>query len=154
MTPDPLNLIRAVISSSEDRTARAANLARVIRNSGGYRWVGIYNVGTTVVSIIAWDGPGAPAYPSFPITQGLTGSAIEQRATVVVGDVRNDPRYLTAFGSTLSEIIIPVLHPENGNVVGTIDVESEHADAFSDQDRAMLEQCAREALPLWISPTR
>jgi GAF domain-containing protein len=154
MTPDALDLIRAIVSSGEDRTARAAKLARVIKNSGEYRWVGIYDVGTAVVSIIAWDGPGAPAYPSFPITKGLTGSAIEQKAAVVVGDVRDDPRYLTAFGSTLSEVIIPVLHPQNRNVLGTIDVESEHANAFSDQDRAMLERCARAALPLWVSPMR
>jgi len=44
--------------------------------------------------------------------------------------VRNDPRYLTAFGNTLSEIIIPVLDEKNGAVVGTIDVESERANAF------------------------
>jgi putative methionine-R-sulfoxide reductase with GAF domain len=67
-----------------------------------------------------------------------------------VGDVRNDPRYLTAFGSTLSEIIVPVLHPGDGRVVGTVDVESERANAFSSRDREMIEQCAQAALPLWL----
>jgi putative methionine-R-sulfoxide reductase with GAF domain len=42
---------------------------------------------------------------------------------VVVGDVRTDARYLAAFGSTLSEIIVPVMDPERGEVIGTIDVE-------------------------------
>src|SRR6266567_5670862 len=41
-----------------------------------------------------------------------------------------DPRYLTAFGNTLSEIIIPVLDEKSSVVVGTIDVESEQANAF------------------------
>jgi putative methionine-R-sulfoxide reductase with GAF domain len=60
----------------------------------------------------------------------------------VVGDVREDPRYLTAFGSTRSEIIVPVLGSTGREVVGTIDVESERVDAFSEGDRATLERCA------------
>jgi L-methionine (R)-S-oxide reductase len=62
--------------------------------------------------------------------------------TVVVGDVREDPRYLTAFGSTRSEIIVPVLDRVGRKVVGTIDVESEEVDAFLEEDRAALERCA------------
>jgi len=61
--------------------------------------------------------------------------------TVVVGDVREDPRYLTAFGSTRSEIIVPVLDRAGRKVVGTIDVESEEVDAFSEEDCAALERC-------------
>ena len=60
------------------------------------------------ISIIAWSGPGAPAPSTFPVTKGLTSSAIREKSPVVVGDVHSDPRYLTAFGSTLAEIIIPL----------------------------------------------
>jgi putative methionine-R-sulfoxide reductase with GAF domain len=59
-----------------------------------------------------------------------------------VGDVITDPRYLTAFGSTRSEIIVAVIEPATRKVVGTIDVESEHKYAFTDADRAYLERCA------------
>ena len=41
-----------------------------------------------MVSLIAYSGPGAPAYPTFPVTQGLTGAAIREKATVLVGDVQ------------------------------------------------------------------
>jgi L-methionine (R)-S-oxide reductase len=123
----------------------------VIRALGAYRWVAVYDVSAELVSIIAWSGPGAPAYPTFPVTKGLTSSAIREKSTVVVGDVRSDPRYLTAFGSTLSEIIIPILDPRDSRVVGTIDVESEKANAFSDVDRKTLEECAQAALALWIA---
>jgi len=112
--------------------------------------VGVYDVGAENVSIIAWGGPGAPEYPTFPVTKGLTGAAIQQKRAVVVGDVRNDPRYLTAFGSTLSEIIVPVLAPGEERVIGTVDVESENANAFSARDQQMIEQCAQAALPLWL----
>ena len=145
-----LNQIRSTAASGGDRAERAKRLAELIRKLGDYRWVGIYDVGEENVSIIAWSGPSAPAYPTFPVSKGLTGAAIAQKKAVVVGDVRNDPRYLTAFGSTLSEIIVPVLSPGDERVIGTVDVESEHANAFSARDQQIIEQCAQAALPLWL----
>ena len=150
-TQEALVRIRGIVTASGDRIERARQLAEVVRGLRDYRWTGVYDVGKEMVSIIAYSGPGAPAYPSFPISNGLTGSAIRERATVVVADVRKDPRYLTAFGTTLSEIIVPVLDPQRGEVIGTIDVESEHADAFSARDHQLLEECAKAAVPLWAA---
>lgn len=65
------------------------------------------------------------------------------------GDVSADPRYLTAFGSTRSEIIVPVLDAEANNVVGTIDVESEEQNAFSKDVQDLLESCSAVIRPLW-----
>ncbi len=67
----------------------------------------------------------------------------------MVGDVRNDPRYLTALRDTLSEMIVPVLDSAGQKVVGTIDVESGLADAFSGEQATEIEEFARLALPLW-----
>jgi len=145
-----LNEIRSTAAAGGDRIEKAKRLAELIRKLGSYRWVGVYDVGAEVVSIIAWSGPGAPEYPSFHVSKGLTGAAIQQKKAVVVGDVRNDPRYLSAFASTLSEIIVPVLAPGEERVIGTVDVESERPNAFSDRDQRMIEQCAQAALPLWL----
>jgi GAF domain-containing protein len=144
-----LNLIRSMAMGGDDRAAKAKRLAELVQTLGSYRWVGIYDVGTEQVSIIAWSGPNAPEFPTFPVTKGLTGAAIAQKKAVIVGDVRNDPRYLTAFGSTLSEIIVPVLSPD-GRVLGTVDVESQNTNAFTDRDREMIDQCVQAALPLWL----
>jgi L-methionine (R)-S-oxide reductase len=145
-----LGQIRSVAAGSDDRAARAKRLAELIRTLGEYRWVGVYDVTAEQVSIIAWSGPGAPEYPTFPVSKGLTGAAIQQKRAVIVGDVRNDPRHLRAFGTTLSEIIVPVLAPGEERVIGTVDVESEHANAFAARDQQMIEQCAQAALPLWL----
>lgn len=101
------------------------------------------------VTHIVWSGPGAPEYPTFPITKGLTGAAISSRKTVNVGDVLADPRYLTAFGTTRSEIIVPVFDSSRENIVGTIDVESNEPNAFSEDVQALLEDCAAVIRPLW-----
>jgi putative methionine-R-sulfoxide reductase with GAF domain len=103
-----INDIRAIAAGGNDRKEKARRLAERIQRLGAYRWVGIYDVGAELVSILGWVGPSAPEFPSFPVSKGLTGAAIAQKATVVVGDVRKDPRYLTAFGSTVSEMIVPV----------------------------------------------
>jgi L-methionine (R)-S-oxide reductase len=148
---ETLSKVRFAASNAGARAERAQQIADVVRALGPYRWVGIYEVGAEMVSIIAWSGPCAPAYPTFPVTKGLTGSAIREKSSVVVGDVRRDSRYLTAFGNTISEIIIPIVDPRNSQVVGTIDVESDRANAFSDRDRKALEQCAEAALAFWIA---
>ncbi|MGA8221205.1 MAG: GAF domain-containing protein [Candidatus Acidiferrales bacterium] len=150
-TENILSSISSIVSSSDSRAQKAKRIADTIKEFGHYRWVGVYDVDPELVSAIAWSGPAAPAYPVFPVTKGLTASAIREKATVVVGDVSKDPRYLTCQGTTLSEIIVPVPSTRDGNVIGTIDVESEKPNAFADRDRQILEQCARAALPLWFA---
>ena len=145
-----LNQIRSTAASGGDRAERAKRLAELIRKLGDYRWVGVYDVGAEDVSIIAWSGPSAPEHPTFPVSQGLTGAAIREKRTVIVGDVRTDPRYLRTFSTTLSEIIVPVFAPGEQRVIGTVDVESEQANAFSSRDQQLIEQCAQAALPLWL----
>ena len=141
--------ILSAMSNPTGRNEKARKVAELIREERNYRWVGLYDVGPKMVSIVAYSGPSAPAYPQFPVTKGLTGAAVRGKKVVVAGDVRTDPRYLTAFGSTLSEIIIPVLDGKTGAVVGTIDVESEQANAFSLEEQKMFEGCAKAAHGLW-----
>jgi putative methionine-R-sulfoxide reductase with GAF domain len=145
-----LNQIRSIAASGDDRSAKAKRLAERIQKLGDYRWAGVYDVGSEDVSIIAWSGPNPPEFPTFPANKGLTGAAIEQKKSVNSSCVRNDPRYLMAFRSTVSEIIVPVLSPADGRVIGTVDVESERENAFSARDQQMIEQCAQAALPIWL----
>jgi putative methionine-R-sulfoxide reductase with GAF domain len=63
-----------------------------------------------------------------------------------------DPRYLTALGSTRSEIIVPILN-DQGEVVGTIDVESERSNAFDPSTERLLEDCAVLLRPLFAGPS-
>lgn len=145
-----LGQIRMTAAGADDRAVRAKRLAELVRKLGDYRWVGVYDVDAETVSIIGWNGPGAPAHPTFPASRGLTGAAIKERKAVNVGDVRSDPRYFPAFSDTISEIIVPVLDPSGERVIGTVAVESERANAFGPSDQRMIEQCAQAALPLWL----
>src|SRR5215469_691360 len=128
-----LEELREIVSSAAPRIRKLQVVAALIRNSDNYRWVGLYEIDEREGEVInlVWDGPGAPKYPRFPIGKGLTGAAIQDRKAINVGDVFSDPRYLTAFGSTHSEIIVPILDQRRGKTVGTIDVESDRVNAFN-----------------------
>jgi L-methionine (R)-S-oxide reductase len=147
------NELQTILALNEDRITNAKRIAEVIRKAGSYRWVGIYdvNVRPGTVANIAWSGPNAPAYPVFPITKGLISRAITARKTVNVGNVASDASYLTALESTRAEIIVPILDDTGDQVIGTIDVESEHLDAFDPQAQALLEESANVLTKLWTS---
>ena len=122
-------------------------VAAEIRGQGGYRWVGIYEVTRDEIAILGWDGPAEPAYPRFSRSRGLCGAAVAACETIVVDDVAADPRYLTTFESTRSEIVVPILR--DGSVVGVVDVESEQPKAFTPETRAALEQAAARLAADW-----
>jgi hypothetical protein len=84
-----------------------------------------------------------PACPRFPVTQGLSARATEERKTVMVPDVRNEPCFLPNFWSTKSEIVVPIIDDEHDRVLGVINVESAKANAFGKSDRDFLEGVAR-----------
>ena len=143
--------LHSLVSTAKDRVATLQRVAELIKNARGYRWVGLYDVdhAAGVVKNIVWSGPSAPEYPMFPITKGLTSAAISSGRTVNVGDVAADPWYLTAFGTTMSEIIVPIFDGTSQSVVGTIDIESEKPNAFTDDLQTLLEACSRVIRPLW-----
>jgi L-methionine (R)-S-oxide reductase len=150
-TQSELSRLREIVAQLQSRKARAQSIADQIRTAGKFRWVGLYDVDhdQSQVTNIAWSGPAAPAFPTFPITKGLTSRAISKKQTINIGEVAADTDYLTALGSTRSEIIIPILKDESQIVVGTLDVESEHPNAFPPEIQSFLEECAKAIRPLW-----
>lgn len=76
----------------------------------------------------------------IPIDKGICGAAVREAATVIVDDVRSDPRYIACSIETKSEIVTPIF--KNGEVIGEIDVDSDAPRAFTQEDREMLERVA------------
>jgi hypothetical protein len=79
--------LRQCLAIPGDRVVQAKRAVKLIRRSRNYRWAGLYDVGGSEISVIAWDGPGAPTHPRFPITSGLNGAAVASGAAVIVQDV-------------------------------------------------------------------
>jgi GAF domain-containing protein len=147
-----LEQLRSIIAAVADRPRTARRVAEIIRDARGYRWVGLYDVGASEIVAVGWTGAVAPASPRFPIDRGLNGAAVRAAQPVLVQDISTDPRYLTTFGSTGAEAIFPVVSPSTGEVIGTIDAESDRKNAFTRDDDAFLSECARVLVPLWLDP--
>jgi GAF domain-containing protein len=145
-----LNTLRNITVENSKRAIKAKRIVDAIRKEGSWRWVGIYDVDFErgLVVNIAWSGYSAPSHPAFPISQGLTSRAIAGRRTINVGNVADDSGYMTTFDSTRAEIIVPILG-HGDRVIGTLDVESEHLNAFDVEAQALLEESARVLEEFW-----
>jgi L-methionine (R)-S-oxide reductase len=107
-----------------------------------YRWIGVYKIERGDFVIVAGTGHEPPTYRRFPKSQGLCGVVAESCATLIVADVHKDPRWLPAFWSTQSEIVVPIIVETNGRVIGAINVESDQLNAFGEDDQDFLEHLA------------
>ena len=116
-------------------------VAEMIRSVRNYRFTAIYKIVKDEFVILAGTGDEPSAYPRFPKTQGLCGAALESGKSIVVGDVSKDKRYLPAFHTTRSEIIVPMKN-EHKHIVGMLNCESDKLNAFGDEDKQFLERAA------------
>ena len=72
----------------------------------------------------------------IPVGKGITGTAVLTRQPVLVGDVRNDPRYLSAVESVRSEIAVPLV--AKGRAIGVLDIQSRQVDSFTREQQQVL----------------
>src|SRR3954454_8567576 len=68
--------------------------------------------------------------------EGVTGTAAARREPVLVGDVRNDARYLNTVDAVRTELAVPMT--ARGKLVGVIDLQSTRVDAYTEYDRALM----------------
>jgi sigma-B regulation protein RsbU (phosphoserine phosphatase) len=77
-----------------------------------------------------------PGKPRIPLGKGLTGIAAATKEPILVGDVREDPRYLNLIPQTRSELVVPLVYKEK--VLGVFDLESPEVNRFTDQHLKIL----------------
>ena len=139
--------LESALGSSRGRQARETMVKLLNSSIPTYSWVGIYVVEGNDLVLNAWAGPAATEHTRIPIGKGVCGFAAKAGRTEIVSDVSKDPRYLQCFLSTKAEIVVPISY--KGTVVGEIDIDSDHLDAFSSVDREFLEAVGRKASGLW-----
>src|SRR5439155_1346411 len=90
--------------------------------------------------LASWSGPSAMQHTRIPIREGICRAAVSEKATVIVPDVNNDPRYLQCFINTRAEIVVPILR--DGAPIAEIDIDSDQLNAFGPTDKEFLEWVA------------
>jgi GAF domain-containing protein len=109
-----------------------------------YNWVGFYmlEAGASPPALVLGRFQGAmTVHTRIGLNQGICGAAASSGKTVVVDDVKKDPRYLACSIETKSEIVVPIF--VHGKVAGELDIDSHFLAAFGDEDRELVEYCAQ-----------
>lgn len=111
-----------------------------------FNWVGFYMIerssdGAEPMLVLGPYVGAVTPHTRIPLNQGICGAAASSGRTVIVDDVNSDPRYLACSIETKSEIVVPVM--VRGEVVGELDIDSHTPAAFKDDDRQLVEHCAR-----------
>jgi sigma-B regulation protein RsbU (phosphoserine phosphatase) len=82
--------------------------------------------------------PGPPEEDAMLMHgQGITGHVIRHCQSVVVPDVRLDPRYIQGRRETLSEIAVPIIL--NDRAIGALNLERDQLSAYTDDDVEVLQ---------------
>ncbi len=115
---------------------------------GAYDWVGIYLLERDLLTLQDDHYLGAPTTETaIALDRGICGAAASSRETIVVDDVRRDPRYIACSLSVQSEIVVPILSGDR--VIGVLDLDSDTRAAFGADDRRQLEQVAAALAKVW-----
>jgi signal transduction histidine kinase len=87
---------------------------------------------------------------ALKLGQGITGWVAFHGRSLLVPDVNADPRYVRVRAQVRCEMAVPLLESmriveEASQVLGVINLDSDQAGFFSQDDLLLLEQCASEA---------
>ncbi|NIQ08772.1 MAG: GAF domain-containing protein, partial [Gammaproteobacteria bacterium] len=94
-----------------------------------YDWVGVYRLANGELVLPAgWFIGSEPEHQRISLDEGICGAAASDRETIVVDDVRTDPRYLACSIATRSEIVVPIQWQES--LYGVLDLDSDTPAAF------------------------
>lgn len=135
-----LEKVRTALQGETDATRAMEKTVRVLKdNVPHYSWVGIYQLYGNELVLGPFIGRPSP-HTHIPLGRGICGAAAAERQTIVVDDVNADPRYLACSVDTKSEIVVPIM--KGTEVLGEIDIDSDHPSAFGPDDRELLEAVA------------
>ncbi|MGB7209219.1 MAG: GAF domain-containing SpoIIE family protein phosphatase [Pyrinomonadaceae bacterium] len=75
--------------------------------------------------------------PKLRMGEGLLGRVAQTGRAIISPDVSQDARYFAARKRTQSEMVAPII--SNDRVIGAFDLESDHLNAYSEDDLAVLQ---------------
>ena len=70
--------------------------------------------------------------------KGVCGESAASRQTVIVGDVKTYPNYISCDSSARSEIVVPMV--KDGQLLGVLDLDSSLVDDYDEMDQKYLEE--------------
>ena len=130
--------VKAMVKDETDPVANMANVAALIQEAFHFWWTGFYRVIGEQLVLGPFQGPVACTRISFG--KGVCGTSWKERKTIVVEDVEQFPGHIACSSESKSEIVVPLF--KGDEVIGVLDIDSEHLATFDATDQLWLEQIA------------
>ena len=103
-----------------------------------YDWVGFYFKNGSKNELKLGPYAGAPTdHTIIPFGKGICGQVALSNQNFVVPDVQAQDNYIACSINVKAEIVIPLFI--NGENIGQIDIDSNTADPFNEEDERFLE---------------
>lgn len=140
---DTRRRIDALLDGETDWIAGMATVACELHHSfEHYDWTGFYRaVADDRLIVGPYQGPHGCLHIDFD--RGVCGAAARTRETQLWPDVSEAPDHIACQSSTQSEIVVPVVTPDD-RLLAVLDVDSDTLGALDETDRKHLEALCKK----------
>ena len=128
--------IESLVATETDLVANMANVAACLKQTFNFWWVGFYRTEGNELVLGPFQGP--LACTRIKKGRAVCGTAWAECRTVIVPNVDLFDGHIACSSASKSEIVVPIYCGRE--VVGVLDVDSEHFDSFDEDDRQGLEK--------------
>ena len=132
-----LKSYKALIEKEDDFIALLSNTSAFIYNTiSDLNWAGFYLVKDN--ELVLGPFQGKPACTRIKYGDGVCGTALKERETMVVENVHEFQGHIACDSASNSEIVVPVFR--DGQVIGVLDIDSPLFSRFKDEEKQFFEE--------------
>ena len=132
-----LKSYKALIEKEDDFIALLSNTRAFIYNTvRDLNWAGFYLVKDN--ELVLGPVQGKPACTRIKYGDGVCGTALKERETMVVENVHEFQGHIACDSASNSEIVVPVFR--DGKVIGVLDIDSPLFSRFKDDEKQFFEE--------------
>ena len=126
--------IEALLYGETDQVANLANVCAALKEQFNWFWVGFYLIKGDELVLGPFQGP--VACTRIQKGKGVCGASWAKNETLIVPDVDAFPGHIACASASKSEIVLPLY--KGDNIIGVLDVDSEHLAHFDEIDSVYL----------------
>src|SRR5271167_3466710 len=138
---DPLLLeVADVVNTTLDLDTTLRRVAELVRKVIDYEIFGILLLNEKTQELYfrfqVGYAPEIAERMRIKVGEGVTGIAAQRREAILVDDVSQDPRYISAVPNVRSELAVPLII--KNRLIGVIDIESPQPNHFTEEHKRLL----------------
>ena len=128
--------IKGLLTGEDDLIANLANTCAALKEQFNWFWVGFYLVKGEELVLGPFQGP--VACTRIARGKGVCGASWDREEIIIVPNVAEFPGHIACATASKSEIVLPLII--NGQIIGVLDVDSEHLGHFDEIDSEYLKE--------------